>query len=326
MNSNSRAVKNKFQAMGTDVSVEIVLDEPAEAGKAGRAIKETKKIFEENEKIFSRFRKDSELSKINKSLGKEIEMSGKMFEVLALCLKFNEISGGYFDPRIIENLEHIGYDKNFGSNNFNIPESKKAEIEELKGSLKDDLILNSERRTILAKRRIDTTGIVKGYTVDEVARYLSGRGFSAKGGLASGWQNFIVDAGGDMFARGLNKNGENWQIAVEGLDSNDIKLTLHNEGAATSGISRKFWAIGDKKFHHLINPKNPQNFSFNLKTVIVIADKTVEADGRAKILVLMGKAKGLKFANHNNIKALFLDDKNNIYLSEAMKEKVVKRS
>lgn len=36
----------------------------------------------------------------------------------------------------------------------------------------------------------------------------------------------------------------------------------------------------------------------------------------------MGKEKGSEFANSNNLKALFLDYKNNVYLLEAMKEKV----
>lgn len=100
-------------------------------------------------------------------------------------------------------------------------------------------------------------------------------------------------------------------------------LKLKNEGIATSGISRKKWEAGGKKFHHLINPKDTENFSFDLKTVTVIREKTVEADGRAKVLFLMGKVKGLEFANRNNLKALFLDYKGNVYLSEKMKENVI---
>lgn len=315
--TNNSVVEN-FRAMGTDVSVEIVFGHLVSKGTLGvleaqEAMEKIREIFVENEKIFSRFREDSELSKINTSLGKEIVVSEKMFEVLELCVKFNNISGGYFDPRVIESLEKIGYDKDFKSNDLNSDGSKEIKLEKISDNLATDLILDHEKKTILIKKRIDTTGIAKGYTVDEVVRYLKSQGF----------ENFVVDAGGDMFAEGLDADKQAWKIGVEGMDDNRIMLSLNNEGIATSGISRKRWKIGDKKVHHLINPRDPENFSYDIKTVTVIEEKTVEADGRAKVLVLMGREKGLEFANKNNIKALFLDYKGNVYVSDAIKKNIL---
>ncbi len=296
--------------MGTDVSVDIILEKK---DVAQEAFSEIKKIFDKNEKIFSRFRTDSELSKINQNIGKEMKISSEMLEVLEFCLKFNKISEGYFDPRVIGNLERIGYDKDFRSNNLNGPEDQEIFLEKIEDDLADDLIIDKERKTVMAKKRIDTTGIAKGYTVDEAAGYLKNKGF----------QNFIVDAGGDMFAEGANEEGQNWRIGIEGLEDDRLMLKLKNQGIATSGISRKRWTIGDKKFHHLVNPKDPEKFSFDIKTVTVIEEKTVEADGRAKVLVLMGKEKGLAFADRNDLKALFLDYRGNVYLSKKMKENLV---
>jgi FAD:protein FMN transferase len=305
---------NNFRAMGTDVSIEIITDHAdVENNNAEAVMQNVQNIFAKNEKIFSRFIPDSELSKINNNLGQETQVSEEMMEVLNLCLNFYEISDGYFDPRIIGNLERIGYDKDFRSNNFNTKDPQKNETENISGKLSADLILSSDKKTVLARKRIDTTGIAKGYTVDEAAKFLKKRGY----------QNFIVDAGGDMFAEGFNQEGEDWRIGIEGLEDDKIMLKLHNQGIATSGISRKKWEVGGKKFHHLVNPKDPQSFSWELKTVTVIKEKTVEADGRAKVLFLMGRENGLEFANQNNLKALFLDYKNNIYLSEAIKSHIV---
>jgi len=303
-----------FRAMGTDVSIEIADLCGLDADSCRKNVfKIVREIFAENEKIFSRFQKDSELSKINNSVGKEIAVSEKMFEVLELCLKFNKISNGYFDPRIIKNLEIIGYDKDFGINDLNSTESREIELEKFETDLREDLILNLEHKTVLVKKRIDTTGIAKGYTVDEAARYLKKQNF----------ENFVVDAGGDMYAYGKDSENQRWRIGVEGMDDNRIMLSLDNEGIATSGISRKRWRIGEKKVHHLINPKDPEKFSYDIKTVTVIEEKTVEADGRAKVLVLMGREKGLEFADENNIKALFLDYRGNVYLSKAIRENIV---
>lgn len=293
--------------MGTDVSIEIV-----ETEDVSDELTEIENIFKKNEKIFSRFRDDSELSKINNNLGKETNVSREMLEVLELCLKFNKISDGYFDPRVIENLEIIGYDRDFKSNDLNKVDTD-IKLEKITGELVEDLIINREGKTVLVKKRIDTTGIAKGYTVDEAGKYLDSKGF----------KNYIVDAGGDMNIKGLNDEGKKWCIGIEGLEDNKLMLELTDCGVATSGISRKRWKIGEKKVHHLINPKDPENFSHDIKTVTVVEEKTVEADGRAKVLVLMGKEKGLEFANQNKIKALFLDYKGNVYLSEAIKENII---
>lgn len=293
--------------MGTDVSVEII-----ETSNITKELEEVENIFRKNEKIFSRFREDSELSLVNNNLNKEIKVSREMMEVMELCLKFNKISGGYFDPRIINNLEKIGYDKDFKSNDLNQSEAD-IKLEEISGELENDLMLDLKKQTVIAKKRIDTTGIAKGYTVDEAARYLD----------RLNYKNYIVDAGGDMNIKGLNNEGQKWRIGIEGMENDKLMLALTDCGVATSGISRKRWKIGEKKVHHLINPKDPENFSHDIKTVTVVADKTVEADGRAKVLVLMGKEKGLEFANQNNIKALFLDYKGNIYLSENIKQYVI---
>lgn len=313
--NNFRKVESAFSAMGTDVSVEIIAG-TGEIEKAEAAIKQVKGIFAKNEKTFSRFRGDSELSLLNKHLGRETAVSPEMQAVLELCLKFYRLSEGYFDPRIIGNLERSGYDKDFRRSDLNQPEAAEIKLEKIQGELKNDLVLNSEKATALIKRRIDTTGIAKGYTVDEAAEYL----------IRAGFKNFLVDAGGDMYAAGGAAGNSDWKIGIEGLDDSRIMLRLKDEGIATSGISRKHWTVGAKKFHHLVNPKDPGNFSFDIKTVTVIENKTVEADGRAKVLVLLGKEKGLEFANKNKLKALFLDYRGNVYLSAAIKYRVIKNS
>lgn len=313
-NSNKQLVEDNFRMMGTDVSVGIVVAEDFAKEAALGACKEVRKIFAKNEQIFSRFDDKSELSKINKRIGEEVGISEEMRDVLELCLKFNKISRGYFDPRILGNLEQLGYDKDFCSNDLN-SENKPAIVwERITKNLTEDLVLNIEKKTVRVEKRIDTTGIAKGWTVDRAAEFLK----------ASGYTDFVVDAGGDMFAEGLDANNASWQIGIEGLADDSLMLRLAQEGIATSGISRKRWQLGEKKVHHLINPKDPENFSYDIKTVTVIDNKTVEADGRAKVLVIMGKEQGLAFANENNIKAAFLDYRGNVYLSRAIRENIVK--
>lgn len=314
MNNNPALVTDKFRTIGTDISIDIVVNSESEKRKATAELEAAKNIFSRNEKVFSRFQEDSELSGINKNLGKELRVSLSMMEVLELCLRYYQESQGYFDPRIIGNLEKIGYTKDFKNHDLNSGEEIIEALEKISGKLEEDLILNKDKKTVLVKKRIDTTGIAKGYIVDQVAERLKAKGF----------ENFIVDAGGDMFAEGLNEKREAWMVGVEGCENSCLMLKLSGEGIATSGISRKRWQKGSRKVHHLINPKDPDNFSHNLKTVTVIKDKAVEADGKAKVLFLMGVKDGIEFADKHGIKALFLDYKGNIFLSKAMKENIIR--
>lgn len=309
MKTNDNSSKEKiFRAMGTDISVEIADLSRFDAEKAEQSLEEAEVLFRRYEKIFSRFDPESELFRINRSIEKEIKISEPMKEVLELCLKFNKLMAGYFDPRVITNLEKIGYDKDFQKNDLNDGEKNISTLENFEKNLDEELKLDYDNNTVWTSRRIDTTGIAKGYAVDKVAEFLK----------SQDWKNFLVDAGGDMF--GI---GEGWTAGVEGLENDTVKIKLQNEGIATSGISRKRWNKGGKKVHHLINPKNPEEFSHDLRTVTVVAEKTVEADGRAKSLFLMGRVEGLKFANRENIKCLFLDYKNNVYVSESFKKNLV---
>lgn len=310
--SNNSEINDSFDAMGTEVSLKIILKEPIKETQIAKIKKTARKIFKENKNIFSRFDKNSELSLINKKKGQKIGVSKKMLEILLLCKKFHQISGGYFDPRILENLKKIGYQKDFRTNKIFF-DGNRLNLEKIEEPLETDLQIFEEEQQVLIKKEIDTTGIVKGHTVDLVAQFL----------LEEGFENFIVDAGGDMSIQGLNLNNEKWKIGIEDVDDEKILLGISGGGLATSGINRKQWMVGGKTFHHLINPKNPNKFDTDLKTVTVIREKTVEADGRAKTLYLMGREVGLKFANKNKIKALFLDYQGNVYLSEEIKKDLV---
>jgi FAD:protein FMN transferase len=300
-------INSDFRALGTDVNIRIVIESEIEKEKAQNDLAETKKMFIAKEEIFSRFDPASELSRLNKKIGVWKMASPDMLYLAGRSLYYNDTSGGLYDPRVIEVLEKIGYDNDFKTKDFSKTElpSPFAVIEKKLG---DDLKI--EKQKIFLGRRMDFSGIAKGYIVDQATEFLKKRG----------WKNFLVDAGGDMNLNGANVEEKKWRIAVEGVPEEKLMLEIANAGIATSGISRKKWQINGKKFHHLVNPKDPNNFSYELRTVSVIAENTENADGRAKVLVLMGKEKGMEFSEKNKIAAFFLDYKGNIFISSEAKK------
>ena len=76
--------------------------------------------------------------------------------------------------------------------------------------------------------------------------------------------------------------------------------------------------------HHLIDLKNPDKFSFELKSVTVVAKNSEAADGWAKVLFILGKEKGIRFAEEKKIAALFLDKKRNVTYTKKLKPFLLK--
>jgi FAD:protein FMN transferase len=290
-----------FRALGTDINIRIVAKND-EKEKAKKDLGEGEKMFFSKEKIFSRFDPGSELSLLNKNIGIWQEVSPDIIYLAGRALYYNDISKGLYDPRVIEVLEEIGYDEDFKKKDFSKSEAP-PEASAIGTELADDLKIDGDR--IFFARRMDFSGIAKGYIVDSVAEFLKKRE----------WKNFLVDAGGDMMISGTNSEEKKWRVAVEGVPEEKLMLEISGKGIATSGISRKKWKIKGKKFHHLVNPKNPNVFSYELRTVSVIEKNTENADGRAKTLVLMGKEAGMQFAKENKIAAIFLDYKGNIFIT-----------
>ena len=251
---------------------------------------------------------------MNKNIGKYNAASSDIIEVAEKCLEYHKKTGGYFDPRIIDVLENIGYDKDFKNINYDI--SKSVSIEPLQNNLEEDLKINSNR--IFFGRRMDFSGIAKGYITDRAIDHLKKRGY----------ESFLVDSGGDIRVYGKDNDGENWKISLESIKEDKLLLELTDEfsSIATSGLTRRKWENEKGKFHHLVNPKDPEKFDFNIKSVTVVAKTCEEADVWAKVLFLMGKDKGLKFGEERKIKSLFLDYRGNVTVSSKIKENIINTS
>jgi len=296
--------EKEFRALGTEVYIGIVAKED-ENEKILSSFNKVENICREKELILSRFDLKSELSKLNNNLGVFYEVSEDILYLAQKSLDYYFKSERIFDPRILEGLEKIGYRVNFQNNTFDAKDDFSKEI--FAKDLTEELIIEGNR--VKFYKRMDFAGVAKGYVVDKIAKELH----------LDGWKDFLVDLGGDMYASGYNRRGEKWGIALEESENeNEIMAEISNEGIATSGNTRKKWEIDGKKFHHLINPQDVDRFSFDLKSVTVVADIAEEADVMAKVLFLMGLERGLDFANKHKIRGIFLNNSKDVIKSKAL--------
>lgn len=308
MNDRNRR-RDTFRAMGTTIETDIIFSSRSEEA-VDVAFQNVRETLFRLERIFSRFLKESEFSKLNASLGKECLVSREMFDVLTLSVRFSKETDGVFDPRILPQLLHSGYAGDFYKQPPNATTGEGADARVLTQCFSEEIFLDARAGTVQLQQPIDLGGIAKGYAVQVAVKLLRDQGYT----------DFVVDAGGDMFTAGHDEEDDPWLVAIEGIDESDARWRLSDAAVATSGVTRRSWNIGNQSFHHLVNPRNPKQYDFSLQSVSVVSDSIVEADVLAKTYFLLGIPEGLQRANELNHAVLFRDRNNHITQSDACAE------
>lgn len=143
---------------------------------------------------------------------------------------------------------------------------------------------------------IDTSGIVKGWAIQNAVNIL----------LERGYRNFMVDAGGDIQTNGRNHKGNKWQIAIGSpfvLEQTVKVFSLSGEGIATSGN----YIRGS----HIYNPYNTTDKLEDIVSLTVIGDSVYDADRFATAAFAMGR-NGINFIENMYGFEGYMIDKNGI--------------
>jgi thiamine biosynthesis lipoprotein len=249
-----------FRAMTTDVEL-LLHGDPAVFESAEQEVHRL-------EHVFSRFRPDSELSRLNAA--RRAIVSRELFDVVEAALVARELTGGRFDPTVHNALVAAGYDRTFDA-------VGSAAAAQPPASCCGAVWTDAEARHVelAAGVRLDLGGIAKGYIVDRLCDLIEPCG------------PCLVNAGGDLAVRGLHA-GEPWPVAVE-LAGGSMVVTVAEGALATSGVDRRRWIQGGAEQHHLIDPRTSRPAETDLLRVTVAAATAIEAEVWAKALLLAGE-------------------------------------
>jgi thiamine biosynthesis lipoprotein len=275
--------------------------------------------FENWEQHLSRFRPDSELSRVNRGSGSQ-SISRVFAQVVDAALVAQRQSGGLVNPLLLNALEAAGYDRNFADLEEKArtlqsqveDEARTAWVIEPKGRIDDDsqkafsleeiadpddlwpemqtrnleLDLDNRKLTLPPGAHLDLGGIAKGWAADQAAYRL--------GKLAPA----LVDAGGDIAASAPQVDGSPWPVGVVNpLDSGEqLDLVLLWEGGvATSGRDYRRWRKNGRWQHHIIDPRTGRPAATDVLSTTVVAPSTCTAEAAAKSVVIMGSLEGLNW-------------------------------
>lgn len=204
-------------------------------------------------------------------------------ECFEQSVKIHRESGGLFEPTLRPLIAAYG----FGGKE---PQRlSAAQIDSVKTLIGFDRLKIEDGRLIKADSRIqiDFNAIAKGYSVDIVGRMLDSMGI----------KNYMVEIGGEIYARGVNAKGEAWRIGIdmpyEGNftpgESLQTIINVSDRGLATSGNYRKFLITdsGDR-VTHTIDPRTMKPAHHNLLSATILAPTCTLADGYATACMVGG--------------------------------------
>ena len=299
-------------AMGTVVSIEIVGDNKRRPPAAQSALEWFSKV----ESVCSRFDKNSEVRAVCRNPGRPVTLSPMLFEVLRFALEVAHQSDGAFDPAIGLEMEKRGFDRHYQTGEQILPES--AHTRNQHGSCEEnlarpsyrDIELDTAGRTLTLHRpmQLDLGAVAKGLAVDLAARELST------------FENFAIDAGGDLYLSGRNRNGKPWSVGIR-HPRNDSDLTgtvsVTNSAVCTSGdyertlgveaddterlrADRKTQSQAPKRQHHILDPHSNTSAS-DVASVTVVADSAMVADALATAAFVLGPEQGLMLLSANDV-------------------------
>lgn len=254
--------------MGTTARITIVPD----STRAKNAAQEAFSILKNMEKKMSFYGQTSELAKINNQAAENpVTASEEMIEIIQKSIQYSKITGDAFDITATSLQEKGGY---------------------------DNIVVDDLKKTVYFKKpktKIDLGGIAVGFSIDRVVEHFKKQGID----------NFLIDIGGDIYARGRNADNQFWRIGIrKPSNQNEIieKISIINESVTTSGnYLRK----------HILNPEYKSQLPADILSATVIAKKCIDADALATAFFVLGKDKTKEFLKqHPKIKAILIINNN----------------
>ena len=299
----------KGNTMGTYYFIEVI-DVPIELKIKNIEI-EIKNTLKKANKILSNWDKDSEISIINKTnKTTAIKISDELNEVFKTAKEINAKSNGFFDLTLDPIIELWGFGYKSKQMQVIPKDNQIKNILSLIGQ-KSFLEMNFDNNELIKKNKdikINLSSIGKGYGIDLIGKKLDQLGIN----------NYIINIGGDILTKGYNSKKENWVIGIENpnLKEKLIKeiVNLTNKGLATSGDYKNFFTNDGKRYSHIINPKTGKPIMHSTKSVTVIHENSMKADGWATAFLALGSLEGLKIADKEKIAVLFIDEIDNKFI------------
>jgi thiamine biosynthesis lipoprotein len=272
---------------------------------------EIEKILADFDKSVSTYLPSSIISRIN-SNQKNVLVDTYFITCFNKAKEIWKNTDGAFDPTVYPLVNAWG----FGPGKKQ--KIEKTKIDSILQFVGFDLIELKGKKIVKKDPRVslDFNAFAQGYSVDVVSDFLNSKKINS----------YIVEIGGEVYAKGKKTNGDNWTIGIEKPIENKTSenpakaiVKLENLAIATSGNYRRFIIEDGIRYGHHIDPKTGYPTKNNLLSASIFASDCISSDANATGVLVMGLEKAKIFLQaHPELQAylIYSDDKGNYQVYE----------
>jgi thiamine biosynthesis lipoprotein len=231
----------------------------------------------------SRFREDSELSRLNAMPGQAVTVSPLLARAISAALRGARLTGGAVDPTVGQAVKVAGYDADFA---LLPPDGGPIRLVEARAPGWQAVEFHASSRTVLVPRGVD---LDLGATAKALAADLAAEAASH----ATEGAGALVSLGGDIAMSGPAP-AEGWLIqagedSTEPVDEDVETISITSGGVATSSTTVRRWTRGGVMQHHIIDPATGLPSQSRWRTATVAAGSCVDANIASTAAIVMDR-------------------------------------
>jgi thiamine biosynthesis lipoprotein len=222
----------------------------------------------------SRFRTDSELSRLNAAGGALIDISPLLAELIGEALRAARLTAGDVDPTCGGALAALGYDRDFAELQAAGAKAGGAPVPagRVPGSRNVRLDTDPPRAALSGGAQLDLGATAKAWAADHCADLIAAE-------LGCG---VLVSLGGDIAVAGGAPDG-GWRVRVTddhaaGPDAPGQTVAINAGGLATSSTTVRTWERDGRRMHHIVDPATGKPARSCWRTVSVAAGRCTDAN------------------------------------------------
>jgi FAD:protein FMN transferase len=268
-----------FRALGTTAVVAVA--DPGELDRARRIVRAELRAVD---LACSRFRPDSELSRVNRAAGAAVPVGPLLFEAVCVALEVAAMTGGLVDPTVGANLRLAGYDRTFADLGLRDGRRVRATFPPVAGW-----------KTVATDRSLRTVRVPVGVELDlgASAKALAADRSATTAADAVGC-GVLVSLGGDVAVSGNTPNG-GWPVLIADdhaapLESPGPVVAISSGGLASSSTHVRRWRTAGGVLHHIVDPRTGRPAETPWRTVTVAGPSCVRANAASTAAVVLGEA------------------------------------
>lgn len=289
---NRKEYRLEGRTMGTAYCVQFVLEPGVSLHEVSQRI--TRELEAVNDSM-SVFDPQSEISRFNALSAVETQRepfvaSAAFYAIMAQARDLYVLTGGAWDATVMPLVNLWGFGPEGAVAAPPAPEAVAAVL----AGIGFDKIMLGPAQTLLKKDdvSVDLASIAKGYGVDCIVQTLEDLRL----------QSFLVEIGGEVYARGLKPNGQKWRVGINRPDANALAgevyavTELEDRALATSGNYRNFFVSNGSTYTHILDPRTGNPAKTDIASVSVITSTCAKADGLATAMSVLGVEQSLALA------------------------------